>query len=56
MGMIAKVGAAIQHLFGKGSEAAAQKSGVIGRKRKFTASTLLQTFVFWVSEKPRGVG
>jgi DDE family transposase len=45
MTMIAKVGAAIQRLFGKVSEQAAEKTGVIQRKRKFTATTLLQTFV-----------
>jgi hypothetical protein len=50
--MIAKVGVAIQHLFGQGCEAAAQKSGVIERKRKFSASTLLQTFVLWFLKNP----
>lgn len=52
MGMIAKVGAAIQHLFGQICEAAAQKSGVIQRQRKFTAPTLLQTFVWGFLKNP----
>lgn len=52
MGIITTVAAAIQHLFGKGCEAAAQKSGVITRKRKFTASTLLQTFVLGFLKNP----
>ncbi len=53
MSIITKVGAAIQRLFGKVSEAAAEKSGVIERKRKFTASTLLQTFVLGFLKNPK---
>jgi hypothetical protein len=53
MTIIAKVGAAIQRLFDKVSEAAAEKSGVIERKRKFTAATLLQTFVLGFLKNPK---
>ncbi len=51
MGMIAKVGAAIQRFFGETAEAAAKKSGVIQRQRKFTATTLLQTFTLGFLKK-----
>jgi hypothetical protein len=51
MEMIDKVVAAIQHLFGKAGEAA-KNSGVIERKRKFTAVTLLQTFVWGFLKNP----
>ena len=53
MSMIAKVGAAIQHLFGKVAEAAAQKTGVIQRTRRFTATTLLQTFGLGFLKSPK---
>jgi hypothetical protein len=53
MTIIAKVGAAIQRLFGKVCDEAAEKSGVIVRKRKFTAMTLLQTFVFGFLKNPK---
>ena len=52
MSIIAKVGAAIQQLLGQVGEAAAEKCGVIERKRKFTATTLLQTFVLGFLKKP----
>jgi hypothetical protein len=52
MGMIAKVSAAIQYLFGLGSVAAAERSGVIQRQRKFTAPTLLRTFVLGFLKNP----
>jgi hypothetical protein len=52
MGMIAKVSRAIQQLFGKTVEMAAQQSGVIQRQRKFTALSLLQTFVFGFLNDP----
>jgi hypothetical protein len=45
MGIIAKVGAALQQLFGKTAEEAAQASGVIVRRRKFTGLSLARTFV-----------
>lgn len=53
MSIIARVGAAIQRLLGKVGEAAAEKSGVIARKRKFTATTLLQTFVLGFLKNPK---
>jgi hypothetical protein len=52
MSIIVKVGAAIQQLLGKVGESAAEKCGVIERKRKFTATTLLQTFVLGFLKKP----
>lgn len=45
MGIIAKVGAALQQLFGKTAEEAAEASGVIVRRRKFTGLSLARTFV-----------
>lgn len=53
MSIIARVGAAIQQLLGQVSEAAAEKCGVIERKRKFTATTLLQTFVLGFLKNPK---
>lgn len=45
MGIITKVGVALQQLFGKIAAEAAQCSGVIVRRRKFTGVSLAQTFV-----------
>jgi hypothetical protein len=45
MGIVAKVGAALQQLFGDIAEKAADDSGVIVRKRKFTGITLARTFI-----------
>jgi hypothetical protein len=52
MGILAKVSAAIQLLFGKTVDTAAQLSGVIQRQRKFTAVSLLKTFVFGFLKNP----
>jgi hypothetical protein len=52
MGIIAKVGVALQHLFGKCAEEAGKMSGVIVRKRKFTAMSLARTFVLGHLRKP----
>jgi hypothetical protein len=52
MGIIGKVGAALQELFGKIAEAAGQASGVIVRQRKFTAFTLARTFVLGFLRDP----
>jgi hypothetical protein len=52
MGIIAKVGHALQRLFGECAEAAAQASGVIVRRRKFTALSLARTFVLGFLHKP----
>lgn len=53
MSIIARVGAAIQQLLGQVSEATAETCGVIERKRKFTATTLLQTFVLGFLKNPK---
>ena len=53
MARIPKVVEAFQHLFGKGTEAAAEKSEVIVRKRVFTASGLLQTFILGFLKNPK---
>ncbi len=53
MSIIARVGAAIQQLLGQVSDATAEKCGVIKRKRKFTATTLLQTFVLGFLKNPK---
>jgi hypothetical protein len=52
MGIIAKVGAALQCLFGKTAEKAAEASGVIERKRKFTPFSLARTFVLGFLQYP----
>ena len=52
MGIIAKVSAALQQLFGKTAEEAAVSSGVIVRKRKFTALSLARTFVLGFLRNP----
>ena len=52
MGIIAKVGGAIQRLFGKACDEAAQESEVIQRQRKFSATTLAQTFVMGFLKDP----
>ena len=53
MQIIAKVGKALQGLFGKTTEETAEASGVIVRKRKFTAQSLAQTFVLGFLRNPR---
>jgi hypothetical protein len=52
MGILAKVGAALQELLGPCAEKAAADSGVIRRKRKFTAVGLAQTFVLGFLQDP----
>jgi hypothetical protein len=52
MQIIAKVGSALQHLFGVAVDEAAQESGVIRRQRKFTAVALAKTFVLGFLAKP----
>jgi hypothetical protein len=53
MQIIAKVGKMIQRLFGEVAELAAETAEVIQRNRKFSASTLLRTFVLGVFKNPR---
>ncbi len=51
MGIIGTVADAIQRLFGEVAESAAKSSGVIKRQRKFTATSLLQTFTMGFLKK-----
>src|ERR1700682_901440 len=52
MEIIAKVGRALQHLFGPVAQLAAQDSGVIQRQRKFTGLSLARTFVLGFLQNP----
>lgn len=52
MKIIAKVGAALQQVFGEIAELADEVSGVIRRKRKFTALSLAKTFVLGFLQNP----
>src|SRR4051812_28387924 len=52
MSIIAKVAATMQQLFGTLAEAVAQDHPVILRRRKFTAASLAQTFVFGFLDQP----
>jgi hypothetical protein len=52
MGILARVGSALQQLFGHCASEAADKSGVIERKRKFSPMSLAQTFVLGHLENP----
>jgi hypothetical protein len=50
--IIAKVGAALQQVFGGIAELAGEVSGVIRRRRKFTALSLAKTFVLAFLQNP----
>jgi hypothetical protein len=50
--IIAKVGAALQQVFGEIAELAGEASGVIRRRRKFTALSLAKTFVLGFLQNP----
>src|SRR5687767_2127543 len=52
MGILAKVGAALQHLFGVIAQTAADECRVIERTRKFTAIALARTFVLGFLKNP----
>jgi Transposase DDE domain len=52
VGILAKVGSALQQLFGEVAEAAAEVSGVIQRQRRFTELSLAQTFVLGFLRNP----
>jgi hypothetical protein len=52
MGIIAKVGDALHHLFGKIAKTAGQASGVIKRKRMFDEQSLAKTFVLGHLQNP----
>jgi Transposase DDE domain len=53
MGIIAKVSAAVQALFGTMAEEVAQHHPVVLRHRKFTTATLARTFILGFLAKPR---
>lgn len=53
MKIVAKVGSALQGLFGKCAEVAAKVSGVIVRKRKFDGISLARTFVLGHLQNPK---
>jgi Transposase DDE domain len=52
MGILARVGSALQELFGDIAQTAAEVSGVIQRQRKFTELSLAQTFVLGFLRNP----
>jgi IS4 transposase len=52
MGILAKVGGALQRLFGEIATTAAKESGVIQRRRKFDPVSLAKTFVLGFLQKP----
>src|SRR5438552_17113122 len=52
MEILGKVNVALQYLFGTCAEQAAESSGVIVRKRKFTALSLARTFVLGFLRHP----
>src|SRR4051794_4860935 len=53
MEILAKVGAALQCLFGEYAQDAADETGVITRTRKFTALSLARTFVLGFLQNPK---
>lgn len=53
MGIVAKVSAAVQALFGAMAEEVAKDHPVVLRHRKFTTATLAQTFILGFLAKPR---
>lgn len=53
MGILTKVGTALQRLFGDIAQKAADDSGVIQRTRKFTGLSLARTFVLGFLNHPR---
>jgi hypothetical protein len=52
MGILAKVGSALQRVFGDIAQTAAADSGVIQRQRRFTGLSLARTFVLGFLQKP----
>jgi hypothetical protein len=53
MAIVARVGAALQQVFGDRAQTAAEESGVIQRARKFTALSLARTFVLGFLQDPK---
>ena len=54
MGILAKVGGALQRLFGEIAQTAAAESGVIRRTRKFNPLSLARTFILGFLHDPKG--
>ena len=52
MGIVAKVGGALQHLFGTIADEVAAATGIIVRKRKFSGLSLARTFVLGFLQNP----
>ena len=52
MEIVGNVAGVVQSLLGEWADEAAEESGVIQRKRKFTARTLSQTFVLGFLQRP----
>jgi Transposase DDE domain len=52
MGMVARVSAAVQQLFGPIAAEAGRESGVVVRRRKFTGLSLARTFVLGFLQEP----
>jgi hypothetical protein len=52
MSILSTVGRTLQRLFGDSARRAGDESGVIQRKRKFTAASLARTFVLGFLQKP----
>lgn len=53
MGIVSGVASALQRLLGSKAEETAEASGLIKRRRKFSGSTLLSTFVLGFLRKPK---
>jgi hypothetical protein len=53
MGILAKVGGALQRLFGEIAQTAAVESGVIQRKRKFDPVALAKTWILGMLQDPK---
>ena len=52
MGIVAKVGGALQHLFGSIADEVGAATGIIVRQRKFSALSLARTFVLGFLQNP----
>ena len=52
MGIVAKVGGALQHLFGSIADEIGAATGIIVRQRKFSALSLARTFVLGFLQNP----
>ncbi len=52
MPIVARIGAALQLVFGNVAQEVAKATGVIVRQRKFTPLSLVRTFVLGFLQKP----